>query len=1038
MTIKVNIKMKDPKFKGDHPSFNVSVSGPTEIFSAKLKRTLELNGLSPYIENDGMTIWTAPYNIGGPSYYLTHLLAHKFDAEIHKNCRENAHSVVKRRSLNDGLEHILGAHGVVPAGLMELKVVASATDFAANCDADDEERQQFLRSAGWVRIKNTNERIVARLGSAPYRTRDPFIAGNLEPFMSPDAKRLLSKKIADARHAISESKTQSAEGSLDIPCPEGLGFLPFQQKGISIAMRSPKGAIIADDMGLGKAQPHSARILTMSGWTTMGAIQKGDMVIGSNGKPINVLEVYPQGVKDIFCITFSDGSRTRSCREHYWTVFDADGERRTVQLSDIMTEMKAPGHRGFFIPMVAPVRFSEKVLSRDPYEIGKSWASAKVSAIQKDYLFGSVDQRTSLLQGYLDAADNLMIDKTLILSCREPDENLIELIQSLGGKSTIRPGRHLAPFVAPDVEAEPATGRHQILEISLPAEIKPFRNPERLEAWMDYRDPETSLPLRRIALISPVEPEDASCISVEADDNLYVTDDYILTHNTMQGIGIVNATEGVGKVLVVCQANMRLKWAMEIEKWKTHPNLTVGVAEGSKFPDTDVCVINYDILQKNIDALRAQEWDIIICDEAHNMKNPEAQRTKAVLGDLLEDGGDRPLKLGKDGKIVHLTGTPKPNRIEELWPLISSTRPDIWGSGPEDFEIFKNRYCPPILIKKKMGPPGRQRDVIIPMNGRPIREMELQLRLRGSGSFVRRMKRDNPDLPPKFRTPLEMPVRLSKYEKELLRDAEADLDMLMERVAASAIRRGETTEAGAIISAISVIDPDTPNFSEMARVRRNLGMIKAPHCAKFIIDEIEAEKDFSPENRTKTVVFAHHKDVIKIIHEEAERRMKGAFLVYDGSITSAKKKQEIVDRFQGDDAIRGIIISLSGNTGITLTESARMRVVEPDWSPSNMVQIEDRIWRIGQMKNVDIGYLSIAGTLDARIGGAIASKMETDERSINSITFKHKNTSQKAYLSANPKEHSTADGESARVTNVSNDAGEEAVAVESTGLPLFG
>jgi hypothetical protein len=72
-----------------------------------------------------------------------------------------------------------------------------------------------------------------------------------------------------------------------------------------------------------------------------------------------------------------------------------------------------------------------------------------------------------------------------------------------------------------------------------------------------------------------------------------------------------------------------------------------------------------------------------------------------------------------------------------------------------------------------------------------------------------------------------------------------------------------------------------------------------------------------------------------------------------------------------------------------------MRVVEPDWSPSNMIQIEDRIWRIGQEKNVDIGYMSVAGTLDARIGMAIADKMETDERSVNTITFRHNAPSQK-------------------------------------------
>jgi SNF2 family DNA or RNA helicase len=255
---------------------------------------------------------------------------------------------------------------------------------------------------------------------------------------------------------------------------------------------------------------------------------------------------------------------------------------------------------------------------------------------------------------------------------------------------------------------------------------------------------------------------------------------------------------------------------------------------------------------------------------------------------------------------------------------------------------------------------------------------------------------------------------------------------LMERTGSVEVKEGRTLQAGAVINQITRLDPDTPQFHEMARVRRNLGMLKAPHCAKFIIDELEAEKDFAPENRTKTVVFAHHKDVIKIIHAEAEKRMKGAFLVYDGSVGSAKKKQDIVDQFQSDDNIRGLIISLAGNSGITLTQSARMRVVEPDWSPSNMIQIEDRIWRIGQEKNVDIGYMSVAGTLDARIGMAIADKMETDERSVNSITFRHNAPSQKVSMEIDESAGSRVQADIPTVLESEENQGEPQPA-----LPLF-
>ena len=75
-------------------------------------------------------------------------------------------------------------------------------------------------------------------------------------------------------------------------------------------------ALLADDMGLGKAQPLDARILTPYGWKLMGDIKVGDEEINSAGSISHVIGVYPQGIKEIFCVTFNDGSTTECCDEH--------------------------------------------------------------------------------------------------------------------------------------------------------------------------------------------------------------------------------------------------------------------------------------------------------------------------------------------------------------------------------------------------------------------------------------------------------------------------------------------------------------------------------------------------------------------------------------------------------------------------------------------------------------------------------------------------------------------------------------------------
>lgn len=1047
MRMSVNIKRKDPRFDGDHPSWNVTVSGPAEVFTQPMRRTLFLAGLNE-LPGDAkeFAIWSSRPSIGSPQLAFAATLAAKFGAALKPETRDMVEAATRERLPADGLEKFLGRSKAQPAGDRPLAVVAGSRDFIANCAVDDEMRIHFLQGAGWLPIRDPSPAIEGRFGTLPFRTRDPFLASNLEIFMDEAAKLRMRRALAEAQVNIKTSKTQEPPADFDVPAPEGIDYLPFQKTGIQTVAKSGKSAIIADDMGLGKAQPLDAKILTPGGWRRMGDIRTGDLVIGSSGHPTKVLGVFPQGEKEIFRVTFNDGATVECCDEHLWEVNTPTRRMRgnpprVLPLSEIReTLTDAAGNRRHYIPMVEPVTFPEASLRLDPYllgtllgngcmtqhythlstidadmvaevatmlpeslslthlggcdyrigsahsgapnlvrralvSLGLAGKGSDTKFIPPEYLVSSIEQRASLLQGLLDTDGWISVDGLIQFSSNSIDlaDGVSEIVMSLGGNA-----RRSSKISA-------SGKRHHIVTICLPDEIAPFRverKSTRHRPRAKYR------PTRAFAKVESIGVKPAQCIKVSASDHLYVTDDYVLTHNTIQGIGILNARPAIARAIVFCQANMKLKWVREIDKWRINSDLTVGYAEGKTWPDTDIVVINYDIAKNHLEKIRGTKWDLVIPDEAHSLKNEAAQRTQAVLGDLLAVDNPDMIPLAEGGQIVHLTGTPKPNRIAELWPLLTSTRPDIWGRGPEARQAFLNRYEPPTLIKKKMRRGSREFEVIIPMPGKPIRELELQLRLRGSGSFIRRMKRDT-DLPPKFRTPIEMPFKLSKEDLALLREAEVDLERIAERsMGPDEMKLGRTREAGAIIDVIAGISPDSPNFQEIARVRRNLGVLKAPHAARFIVEELSDDDEIAVEDRRKTVVFAHHKEVIDVISAAAEAKFPGGVRVYDGRVSSAKKRQSHIDQFQDDPSVRLIILSLAGATGITLTAAARMRVVEPDWSPSNMVQIEDRIWRIGQEMNCDIGYLFVPNSLDVKMGLALIAKMETDERSINALSFR--------------------------------------------------
>src|SRR5262249_23393497 len=78
--------------------------------------------------------------------------------------------------------------------------------------------------------------------------------------------------------------------------------------------------IIAARPSMGKAQPLDARVLTEKGWKTMGDLEVGDDLASIDGRPSTVIGVYPQGAKQIYKVTFSDGRATECCGEHLWRV----------------------------------------------------------------------------------------------------------------------------------------------------------------------------------------------------------------------------------------------------------------------------------------------------------------------------------------------------------------------------------------------------------------------------------------------------------------------------------------------------------------------------------------------------------------------------------------------------------------------------------------------------------------------------------------------------------------------------------------------
>ncbi len=423
---------------------------------------------------------------------------------------------------------------------------------------------------------------------------------------------------------------------------------------------------------------------------------------------------------------------------------------------------------------------------------------------------------------------------------------------------------------------------------------------------------------------------------------------------TIQAIGMINADPTIERALIIVPATLRTNWKRELEKWLVRPT-TIGIASGKDWPDTDIVIINYDILKNHLDAMRAQEWDILICDEAHALKNPKAQRTQYVLGKWHKDPAKRIPAIPTRRKVF-ITGTPILNRPIELYPLIKALDPITWGN----WRNYVTRYCD-----------GHQTRWGWDVSGASNLD-ELQEKLR-STIMVRRLKADVlADLPPKRRQIMALPQNGAApavaSEWEIMRRNE---DMLEELRAAVELAKASEDEADYKAAVENLRDGARRAFEDISKARHETALAKLPAVKAHLHELLETGE--------KVVVFAHHLDVLHALAEEF-----GDAAVMLVGATSQDDRQLAVDRFQSDPQVKLFIGSLkAAGVGITLTSSSTVVFAELDWTPAMMTQAEDRCHRIGQANSVLVQHLVLDGSIDAAMAQTLVEKQEIIDKALD-------------------------------------------------------
>lgn len=388
------------------------------------------------------------------------------------------------------------------------------------------------------------------------------------------------------------------------------------------------------------------------------------------------------------------------------------------------------------------------------------------------------------------------------------------------------------------------------------------------------------------------------------------------------------------RVLVIVPASVRIQWGEQIKKFSTIPAVKVSVMLKVKdgiHPTAHYQVISYDAARNPaiIRAISKYRWNVMICDEAHKMKNIDALTTRAVLGNNKGEyhHGDIKIKAiaGYCDEHLALTGTLLLNRPSECYVLFR-----FFDWEAIDFiseQKFKDRY-------------NRQADLTT-IEGKRFKlestslEHELQNRLRVN-VLARHEKKDVLKFmkPPRYSI-----VRCEENStvKSAL-DAEGMLDIPLDEI--------QTTK-------------DFEILGHIAAVRRLMGMALAPQIADYARDFLEGSDE-------KLVIFGWHIDVLSIF--EAELSKFGTVRVDGGKSPAARQKA--VDDFINDDNVRVFLGNIqSAGTGLDGLQKvcSRCYLAEPDWVPAQNEQAVSRLDRFGQLSVVNAEIFVAPGSISEKI-----------------------------------------------------------------------
>jgi hypothetical protein len=769
--------------------------------------------------------------------------------------------------------------------------------------------------------------------------------------------------------------------------PDGYLLRDYQKDGIQYLLARTKagvgtGAILADEMGLGKAELVSNKLLTPSGWKRMGDIAVGDLVIGSDGKPTKVTGVFPQGMKTVYRLTFTDDTTIDCCGDHLWSVNTAMRKKRgspekvlsVKELLAIGLKEKS-GNLRHYIPMVKSVEFADSGrLPLDPYVLGVllgdgalsghsvTWTKPDpgIAEIVRELLPSAAQLNTLLEDSGLYSITGL---EGINGKGSNPVLNILRELNLMGCKSESKfiPDRYKFALIddrlsilqglldtdgscsADGIVIDYGSTSEQLC-LDVQFLVESFGGTARMterEPWHTYQGEVRQG--QRFYRLNVSLPHDITPFRTSAKASIYKPRTKYQPTRGIKSIKLLPDQEEcqcisvdapdhlyVTEHCIITHNTIQLLFAAKaLQLKKSIPVIVICPVSlrGNWQKEAEMVGVKIETYswQKQPEPLELLDY-VLIADECHYAQNSTSARTKSLMA----------LATYKNCAAVWLaTGTPMKNgQPHNLLPLLMAAGHPL-GRDPW---AYKQRYCN-----------AHQKNV----KGRAVWDFTgssflQELAQKTEDIILRRLKSAVlKDLPAKTRimSPVELEPKVEKVLQAAIEQAAADYRTRMAKAAAD--EREGMADAEAIVA--------------LTNARRISSEFKIPRAIEMAQELLE--------NGEPVVIFTEFTDTAEKIHFALKNY--GAELLTGA--TKQADRQGLVDRFQAGTSKVFVGTVKAGGVGITLTAASNLIMVDRPWTPGDAYQAEDRVHRLGQ-KNAAMIYWLQVSEVDRAIDQLIETK----------------------------------------------------------------